>query len=422
MPPGAVPRPPRVAGGGAAGGLGLSAGMSAAGSGSAGRGGGGPDGVAAKAGLAVQLLGAAMSLALLAGGAVWGYKLIVRDATGVPVVRAMEGPMRQAPGDPGGTIALNTGLSVNAVAAVGEAAPPEDVLVLAPPTPDLTVEDLLFAPTAEADEVLAEDLQPGGGITLQTDNSNEVAAGAAPPPLDAPLSAEDILALADAISAGATPLAPLAEAPFGAEAADAPEAVGGGGAEAGLDIGTAAGTEAAAEAGTETGTETGTEAATDVTDPSADAAALFVAAAVAEAAGAAEEAAPVAAVDAEGRLLRALRPTSRPDGLSAAGAVTPEPSEAQTLAVSSAEVPLGTTLVQLGAFDSPDLAGAEWTRLGQRFAAFMEGKDPLVQEAESGGRAFFRLRATGFADIADARRFCSTLVAEGAACIPVVIQ
>lgn len=53
--------------------------------------------------------GAAVSLALIAGVGVWGYKLVMRDVTGIPVVQAMEGPMRIAPEDPGGTLARPSG-------------------------------------------------------------------------------------------------------------------------------------------------------------------------------------------------------------------------------------------------------------------------------------------------------------------------
>lgn len=60
--------------------------------------------------------GAAVSLALIAGVGVWGYKLVMRDVTGIPVVQAMEGPMRIAPEDPGGTLADHQGLAVNDVA------------------------------------------------------------------------------------------------------------------------------------------------------------------------------------------------------------------------------------------------------------------------------------------------------------------
>ena len=66
--------------------------------------------------------GAALSLALIIGVGVWGYKLVVRDVSGIPVVRAMEGDMRVLPDNPGGAVALHTGLAVNEVAASGEAA------------------------------------------------------------------------------------------------------------------------------------------------------------------------------------------------------------------------------------------------------------------------------------------------------------
>ncbi|MGY6632625.1 MAG: SPOR domain-containing protein [Alkalilacustris sp.] len=77
-----------------------------------------------------------VSLALLAGFASWGWTLAVRDVSGVPVVRALEGPMRIAPDDPGGLRTAHQGLSVNAVAAGDEIALPDRVL-LAPAPPEL---------------------------------------------------------------------------------------------------------------------------------------------------------------------------------------------------------------------------------------------------------------------------------------------
>ena len=85
--------------------------------------------------------GAVLSLGLVLGFCVWGYKLAVRDMSGIPVVRAMEGPMRVAPAEPGGTVSQHQGLSVNAVAADGVAGNPADRLVLAPRPIDLTLED-----------------------------------------------------------------------------------------------------------------------------------------------------------------------------------------------------------------------------------------------------------------------------------------
>lgn len=88
-----------------------------------------------------HLTGAACSIALVLGLGVWGYNLAVRDVNGVPVVKAMSGPMRIAPENPGGEVADHQGLAVNTVAALGTAAPPPDRLVLAPRPVELSMED-----------------------------------------------------------------------------------------------------------------------------------------------------------------------------------------------------------------------------------------------------------------------------------------
>ena len=90
--------------------------------------------------------------------------------------------------------------------------------------------------------------------------------------------------------------------------------------------------------------------------------------------------------------------------------------------VDPGSIPAGTRLVQLGAFDTPEIARAQWGRIQDKFGDYLQGKDRVVQTAESGGRTFYRLRALGFSDLSDARRFCSALVAEGADCIPVVTR
>lgn len=89
----------------------------------------------------VNIAGALLSLGLVIGIGIWGYKLVVRDVSGVPVVRALEGPMRVQPQDPGGRPADHQGLAVNTVAAEGSAAAPADRLVLAPRPVELTDED-----------------------------------------------------------------------------------------------------------------------------------------------------------------------------------------------------------------------------------------------------------------------------------------
>ncbi|SDE17668.1 SPOR domain-containing protein [Limimaricola pyoseonensis] len=298
--------------------------------------------LAGRAALLLRHAGALTSLALVVGLGVWGYKLWMRDVTGIPVVRAMQGPMREAPKNPGGEIALHTGLAVNDIAAMGEAAGPEERLVLAPRAPGLTEEDLMVQPTAEADERRA-------GEAPSFDPSK-------------PMTAEDIAVLADRIAAGVEE--PAAPAP-NVIAGPSPEVI------AAVDSGVVAG------------------------------------------------AAPSSGAPMRPALRpRALRPAT---AIAAATATAPE-TEAAPVAVSTREIAPGTSLVQLGAFDSPEVAGREWGRLTGRFGELFNGRERLVQEAMSGGRTFFRLRATGFEDLADARRFCAALVAEDAACIPVVVR
>jgi hypothetical protein len=107
----------------------------------------------------------------------------------------------------------------------------------------------------------------------------------------------------------------------------------------------------------------------------------------------------------------ALRPFWAP--AAAAGAV-------RELAVS--DLAIGTRLVQLGAFDTAEVARSEWERLAGRFPDYFAGRPRVVEAASSGGQTFYRLRAAGFEDLATSRRFCAVLVAQGAACIPVTVR
>jgi hypothetical protein len=69
-----------------------------------------------------RLAGAAVFLGLIAAMALWSYRLGTRDAGEVPVIRAMEGPSRIQPTEPGGLQTAHQGLEVNAVLA-GQPAP-----------------------------------------------------------------------------------------------------------------------------------------------------------------------------------------------------------------------------------------------------------------------------------------------------------
>lgn len=291
--------------------------------------------------------GALVSLALVIGIGVWGYKLLVRDVTGIPVVRAASGEMRVRPEDPGGQLAQHQGLSVNEVAASGAAAPPADRLMLAPQPVSLEPEDAAV-PTplpvlAPADEPV-EEAQEGNEDLAAALSRGEV---------------DDIVA---ELTRGVAPLAPV--------------------------------------------------------PPSSEETSAAVEAAL-NAAAAAEESQVAELLDAPG-LRQSYRPKLRPAVRADAPAVAAETPVSEE--VDAASLPVGTRLAQLGAFDSAEVARTQWGELQTRFDAYMNGKTRIVQKATSGGRTFYRLRAMGFEDIADARRFCAALVAENADCIPVVTR
>ncbi len=98
-------------------------------------------------------LGAGLSLCLLGGLVAWTYQLGVRDATEVPVIRAMEGEMRMRPDDPGGARFAHQERAVYAV--IDPASGDEDAVSAAAAVEPLTDEDLpaakLLASLARAD-------------------------------------------------------------------------------------------------------------------------------------------------------------------------------------------------------------------------------------------------------------------------------
>lgn len=118
--------------------------------------------------------------------------------------------------------------------------------------------------------------------------------------------------------------------------------------------------------------------------------------------------------------LQSLIPRNRPNGL------VKLIEEATTIAAQSeaiiTSVPIGTRLVQLGAYDSEAIAVKEWDQLTGKHGDLLTGKKRLVQSASSGGRTFYRLRAMGFETVEDSRNLCSALLARGIPCIPVAAR
>ncbi|MFZ3582649.1 SPOR domain-containing protein [Loktanella sp. DJP18] len=345
-----------------------------------------PGRLADVAGRYTQYAGAAVSLSLMIGVAVWGTKTIMRDVSGVPVVRAAQGDMRVAPDDPGGDVADHRGLAVNTVAGSGEAAAPEGSVTLAPRTVDLAAEDLDTAPLAAAtpDAVVAASADAPAAVTTPT----------------GPMNADDILALADQISSGVAPMAALEDMEDGSspvttldgEKVDATEI---------MNI--------------------------DAEDPIALALAEAMASDVAE---------PSQIAAPTGSIRSVIRPTARPlratPAVATAADLTPAPVQVAavvaeepalpSVAVMTDELPVGTKLVQLGAFPTPEDAAQEWGKLQTRFGDLLADKGQVIQQASSGGATFYRLRASGFQELADARAFCDVMDAGRAACTPVVVR
>ncbi|WP_417257430.1 SPOR domain-containing protein [Celeribacter sp.] len=287
---------------------------------------------------AAQWAGAAISFALVLTLGVWGYKQMVRDVSGVPVIRAMSESARSVPEDPGGQLAMHQGLAVNSVTADGSAAAPADSLILAPKPIALTDED---QPMGE--------IEPEATLVSYTPETNAYAV-----PADEGLTQ---------IAVDVDPLELDAVEPVSASVELEPEA----------DLGPEIVVSPMPKprpvrlAAAQTNTTIKTDAS-----PSLDGVAGDIFAAI----GATEE-------------------------------------------VSPADVSADTPMVQLGAFPKRDSAVMEWDRLSTKFADFMEGKKRVVAEATSGGKPFYRLRAIGFENTEDSKRFCAALNAMKTGCVPV---
>jgi hypothetical protein len=102
----------------------------------------------------------------------------------------------------------------------------------------------------------------------------------------------------------------------------------------------------------------------------------------------------------------------------AAAAVAAAFAPAPALDVAPEDLAPGTRLVQIGTFADAGSARAEWDRAAERFGALLDDKRRVIEPAVREGQTFYRLRVAGFDDIAEARRFCDALMADGAECVP----
>jgi hypothetical protein len=310
----------------------------------------------------INLAGALCSVGLVIGVGVWGYRLAVRDVAGVPVIRASHEPMRVPPASPGGEIADHQGMAVNIIAEKGAVDQMPEEIILAPSPVELSLED---------QPGLSPALPPN--VSAVADSTGSQAPVADAPTQDAPAQ----IASVDMLMVEHDPTRP------NAALADAPMVAADG-----------------------------------------DAIALALAAALAEDVAPLGDVEPLADTASDetpvaGAVTRSLRPMPRPDGAGLTQVRSVSAEVGPIAEIDPATLTVGTRLVQLGAFDTGDQARGEWTKLTGKFGDLMSGKSAVVQTAQSGGRTFYRLRAHGFDGEDDSRRFCTALLAEGAACIPV---
>lgn len=317
-------------------------------------------------GRARRLAGAAVFLVMVGAMGLWAYRLGTRDAAEVPIIRAMEGPARVQPADPGGLQAAHQGLEVNQVLA-GRPDP-------AAPQPHARV-------AAAEPASLAEEDAPQGELVI-----------AAPPVLAADaLAAGEDLPMPPADDVDGTEVA-LIEAPAAVTAVDPASSA------AVLD-----------------------EALT--ADPAAQAAAAAVAAGPAPlrrpanlvlARAAAPETTPTAAVvkAPEKTPEAAPKPAAKPAAEAAKPAAKPSARE-----VASAKS--GSRMIQLGAFDSEALARQAWNILAQTNRDLLASKSLYVERTTANARVFYRLRVAGFADQAQTQKMCEALRSRNVDCIPV---
>ena len=331
------------------------------------------EGLTARFARLTHYLGAVASVALMVGLMVWGWQLVSRDVSGVPVIRAIVGDARTAPSEPGGELTNYTGYAVNTVAEGVEHQPAQQVAI-AP------------APVGLSDEDVA--MGQLGATAREPATSPEVPLSFAGDPI-VPLSDSEARALAEArAEAEAQRLALADSAVQNATIIDAPASEG-----------------------------PVNEALTDENGAPAQAAAIAEALVQAQA-----EANP-------GVLTASTRPAPRPRSTRVASAGTtatdarpvaaesrpaeaPEDRPEAAPAVSQASGPQ----VQLGAFDSNAIAASEWNRLMNKHVVF-GGKQQVIQQHQSNGRTFWRLRVAGFDSLSEARQFCAALKSAGTDCL-----
>ena len=265
-----------------------------------------------------NIVGAFISFAVFIGVIGWGARTLMRDSSGVPVVRALEGPPRVAPVNPGGVPASHQGLTVNQVSSSQKTVLVGELLQLAPGPINLDIDDFpIIKPTINEATV---SLEPKKTDVLEIEPS--------------------------------------------------------------------------------------------IVEPSTDPDEIIVKLASILTSSTLSSSAPE---DPDVMLNASLRPQLRPNAWM-------QTNLPRKVAASGGEVPLGTLMVQLGAFSEKNTALEAWKRLSERYGDYFIGKELTILNGKIAEQEIYRLRVYGFNDINESRRLCTALHSQNAECYPVVMN
>ena len=265
-----------------------------------------------------NIVGAFISFAVFIGVIGWGAQTLMRDSSGVPVVRALEGPSRMAPVNPGGVPASHQGLTVNQVSSSQKTVLVGELLQLAPGPINLQIDDLpVVKPIIN---------EATGSLKPKKTDILEIESSIVEPSTD---SDEIIVKLASILTSSTlSSLAP-----------EAPNVM----------------------------------------------------------------------------LNASSRPQVRPNSWL-------QTNLPRKVATRGGEVPLGTLMVQLGAFSDENTALEAWKRLSERYGDYFVGKEATILNGKISEQEIYRLRVYGFNDINESRRLCTALHGQNAECYPVVMN
>ena len=325
-------------------------------------------------------VGAVIALSLLLALGVWFYRLGVRDAQNVPIIRASTDPAKVRPEDPGGTTAPHQDVKSYEIAESGE---PSAVAALVAPEPE--------KPTRE--DVAMGELEPEAANEVDQLVGQVLNGSATQPQTPAPAQAQPLAAVtvAPAAPSDAQP-APAADpdqapvpatAPQPSQSADEP-----------VDVAALS-----TPAPSATPSEAQPEPAAAAAQPDAE-----------------PEPEPEVTAGSEWAPANSPLVRSRPADLAVRQkeAVAEAQQDHTDLVAAAAN---SSVQIQLAANPSEDVIRNQWRRVYDANKDILRDKALAVQTTQSGGTTFYRLRVGPFRNRSEAVAVCQALKARGQDCI-----